>query len=192
MAFLTFPFTNEHCIYYVQPQLRYNYYVQQTPAGNETIFAPDLRIQTRSPLTGRYSDFIFNPYYNQASQGPVTYRSWKDNVINQTAGSSGSWPVGTVGGSGWSCTLGCYMPTNSTGNLAYPPTVAAATFRDLQTYVQGLLDQDENSVPYISINDAIIVGIQMVLGPEEPNSISFTHDVAVQSTPYSWAWMLSC
>lgn len=122
----------------------------------------------------------------------MTYQSWKSNSVNQTTGSNGSWPVGTTGGEGWSCTLGCYMPGNSTDTLAYPPEVAAATFRNLETYVQGLLDQDSCSVPYISVNDAIITGIQIVLGPDEPNSIAYTHDIFVQSGVYSWSWIFGC
>jgi hypothetical protein len=64
--------------------------------------------------------------------------------------------------------------------------------RNLFTYVQGLLDQDEDSEAYVSINSAIIAAIQVVLGPDEPNSISFTHDVSVRSGAYSWAWGFNC
>jgi len=156
-----------------------------TPAGEESIYAPDIRIQTRSSVTGRYADFIWNPYNNQGSQGPVAYQTWKGNNITQTTGSSQPWPVGPTGGEGWTCTLNCYLPVNSTDN-------ATNTSRNLLTYVEGLLDQDENSQAYVSINSAIITGLQVVLGPEEPNSISFTHDVSVRSGAYNWAWAFNC
>ena len=74
---------------------------------------------------------------------------------------------------------------NSTDN-------ATNTSRNLLTYVEGLLDQGENSQAYVSINSAIITGLQVVLGPEEPNSISFTHDVSVRSGAYNWAWAFNC
>jgi hypothetical protein len=64
--------------------------------------------------------------------------------------------------------------------------------RNLLTYVQALIDQDENSQAYVSISSAIITGLQVVLGDDEPNSVSFTHDVSVQSGAYNWAWAFNC
>jgi len=145
-----------------------------------------------SPSTGRQSDFIWNPFNNQGSQGPVAYQAWATDAIDETTGSNSSWPVGSMGGEGWSCTLGCYMPVNSTGNLAYPPEVAVNTFRDLETYVEGLLDQGQCSSPACAMGDAVITGIQVVLGPNEPSTVAFSQNVTVASGSYSWRWRFLC
>jgi hypothetical protein len=39
-------------------QFSYEFWVDKAPAGFVNTHAPDIRIQTRSPATGRYSDFI--------------------------------------------------------------------------------------------------------------------------------------
>lgn len=164
--------------------------------GGETVHAPELRIQTRSPSTGRYSDFIWSPYNNLDTQGPLVNDAWNQNNIDQFTGSDASWPTGSTGGSGWSCTLGCYFLVNSTdsGNLAYPASVAAATFRDMETYVNGLLGATSSCDPQCPINDAIITGIQIVLTePGIGNTwTAYTQDVHVAAGDYDWRWQFEC
>lgn len=84
------------------------------------------------------------------------------------------------------------MPVNSTGNLAYPPAVAASMLRDLKTYVQGLLDQGQCNSPAIAMRDAVITGIQVVVGPQEPSTVTFSQNVIVASEDYAWRWRFSC
>lgn len=162
--------------------------MDSTPAGYEHVYAPDIRIQTRSPATGQYSDFIWNP----AANGDTDYQSWEESSMTETSGTTGGWPVGNIGGSGWICTLGCYVPTNTTGTLAYPPSQAYETFRDLETYVDGLESFGTCSSAYIAINDAIITGIQVVLGPDEPNTVAFTRKVRFTTNDgqcnYKWTF----
>jgi hypothetical protein len=181
------------------PQLSYEFYLGTY--GNESVRAPELRIQTRSPGTGRYSDFIWSPYNgNQDNQGPLVDDAWNQDFISETSGSNASWPTGSTGGSGWSCTLGCYFsldsPANGTdsGNLTHPASVSAATFRNLQTYVSALLDTTTCSEPNCAINDAIITGIQVVLTAPGAGSAwtAYTQDVRVAAGGYDWSWTFGC
>lgn len=164
----------------------YEFWVDNAPVGSQNTSAPDIRIQTRSPATGQYSDFIWNPAVN----GDTAYQSWVTSSMDQDTGSSGGWPVGSTGGTGWICTLGCYVPANTTGTLAYPPSTAYQTFRSLETYVEGLKSFDTCSSAYCAINDAIITGIQIVLGPSEPNTVAFTRKVGFTTNDgqctYDW------
>jgi hypothetical protein len=162
--------------------------VDSTPTGFENIYAPDIRIQTRSPATGQYSDFIWNPTVND----DTNYQSWVTSTMNQDSGFDGNWPVGATGGSGWICTLGCYVPANTTGTLAYPPSTAYQTYRDLKTYVNGLESFGAGSSAFVAINDAIITGIQIVLGSNEPDTVAFTRKVGFTANggecAYDWTF----
>lgn len=112
--------------------------------------------------------------------------------VNQNTGSSGNWPVGTTGGTGWLCTLGCYVPANTTGTQAYPPSQAYQTFRSLDTYVEGLESFGTCTSASCAINDAIITGIEIVLGPNEPDTVAFTRTVsfaaAANDCSYEWTF----
>ena len=70
------------------------------------------------------------------------------------------------------------MPANSTGTRAYPPSTAYQTYRDL-TYVNGLESFGAGFSAFVAINDAIITGIQVVLGPDEPSTVAFTNKMGV-------------
>ncbi len=163
--------------------------MDSAPAGFQKLYAPNIRIQTRSPSTGQYSDFIWNPAVN----GDTGYQTLKTSSMDETSGEAGDWPVGDTGGTGWICTLGCYVPANTTGTLAYPPSTAYQTYRSLQTYVNALETEFGTcSSAYCAINDAIINGIQIVLGPDEPNTVAYTHNVGFTTDDgkcdYSWTF----
>lgn len=163
--------------------------------GNASVHAPDLRIKTMSPGTGRYSDFTWSPYNNEDSQGPLVEDAWNLNVINQASGSNASWPTGSTGGSGWSCNLGCYFPINSTSsNLTYPASIAEATFRNLETYIAALLGTDRCTETSCAISDAVITGIEVVLGSPgaEASWVAYTQDVHVAASGYDWSWTFEC
>jgi hypothetical protein len=153
-------------------QFSYEFWVDNAPTGFENAYAPDIRIQTRSPATDRYSDFIWNPAVN----GDTNFQAWVTSSMDQDSGSTGGWPVGSTGGSGWACTLGCYVPANTTGTLAFPPE-SYQTYRSLETYVEGLESFGAGSSAFVAINDAIITGIQVVLGSNEPDTVAFTRKV---------------
>jgi hypothetical protein len=75
-------------------------------------------------------------------------------------------------------------------NLTHPAPVAAATLRDLETYVNGLLATAQCSEPNCAINDAIITGIQVVL--TAPGSggdwTAHTRGLRVAAGGYDWTW----
>lgn len=175
-------------------QLAYTYYVDSTPAGQSPVRAPKLRIQTMSPGTGRYSDFIWDPYRNQDLQGVTANHGWRQHSVNELAGENATWPSGSLGGSGWSCTLGCYFPFNDVNqnNLAVRGRVASKTYRSLETYVKSLLAQPPCSEPRCSINDAIITGVQIMAGPDTPDTISYTKNLRISSGLFNWEWIFDC
>jgi hypothetical protein len=168
-------------------QFSYEFWVDNAPSGFENTYAPDIRIQTRSPATDRYSEFIWNPAVN----GDTNFQAWVTSSMDQDSGSTGGWPVGSTGGSGWACTLGCYVPANTTGTLAFPPE-SYETYRSLETYVEGLESFDKCSSASCAINDAIITGIQIVLGPNEPDTVAFTRKVGFTANggqcTYDWTF----
>ncbi len=170
--------------------------MDSTPDGGEPpVRRPSVRIQTRSPGTGRYSDFVWDPSQTQESQGATPVRQgWLQETITEAAGADLSWPSGSTGGWGWSCTLGCYFPYNAVegNNLAAHGRVARMTFRSLETYVKALLAQPLCSEPRCSIDDAIITGVQLVLGPDTPNAVAYTRDVSISSSSFGWMWKFGC
>ena len=110
----------------------------------------------------------------------MVYQTWRENVIDQTMGSSEPWPVGPPGGSGWKCTQGCFMQLND--------TMTSNTYRDLATYINGLLNQTQCSLPNCAINDAIIRGIKIVTGSDEPHTTTYTNNIRISSSNYDWRW----
>ena len=121
-------------------------------------------------------------------------QEWMQHTINEAAGANLSWPSGATGGSGWSCTLGCYFPFNgvSENNLAVHGRVARTTFRSLETYVRALLAQPPCSEPRCSIDDAIITGIQVVLGPDRSDAVAYTQGLQISTGTYHWDWTFGC
>lgn len=162
-------------------QILYEFNTRAAPAGATTRNAPDVYLLTRSPTTGRSSTFKWDPYYNTDSQGAIVYQAWNTDRMTQATGSNAAWPEGPTGGSGWSCTLNCYLTSNTT-----VPT--SQMRRRLETYVASLSAQPPNSEPRVSIDTAIIEGIQLVLGPEEPDTTAYTKYVTISSGIYSWTW----
>ena len=155
--------------------------MRAAPSGKTTQYAPDVYLLTTSRVTGRSSTFKWDPYYNQDSQGAIIFEAWNTDTISQVTGSDAPWPTETAGGSGWSCTLNCYVSSNST-------ILTSDTRRGLETYVTSLLAQPATSISYASISDAIITGIQIVLGPEEPETTAYTRSLSISSGLYSWVW----
>lgn len=99
--------------------------------------------------------------------------------MNEDTGSNAPWP-GAAGGTGWGCTLGCYVSGNS--------TAGATERRSLSTIVESLLQYNKCSSTYCAINDAIITGIEVVLGPNEPNTVAFTREVGFQAGDCNYKW----
>jgi len=166
--------TNFHCT----PQFQYQFWVDSTPTGYEDTYAPNLVLQTESPATGQVSSFSWDPYVN----GDTSYQAWVTSHMNQMSGSDAPWPAGPSGGSGWSCTSGCYLPPNTTTN--HEPT-----YRSLETYVQGLLGFPNCSPTKSAMSDAIVTGIQVVLGPYEPSTVAYTLKVGFTAGACSYEWI---
>jgi hypothetical protein len=79
-----------------------------------------------------------------------------------------------------------YVPANFTGTLVYPLSQTCQTFHDLETYVDGLDSFGTRTSGYSAINDAIITGIQIVLGPNEPDTVAFTRTVSFAANATRW------
>lgn len=153
-------------------QFYYRFFVDSAPVAT---YAPTLRIVTRSPATGEYSDFIWDPAIN----GQTDYKNWVLSTINAEDGSNDPWP-GAAGSTGWGCTLGCYVSCNS--------TAGATEKRSLSTIVRSLLKYKMCTSTYNAINDAIIVGIEIILGPDKLNTVAFIREVGFQARGCSYKW----
>ena len=156
----------------------YEFWVDSTPVSFENIYAPNLVLQIQSPATGQVSSFFWDPYIN----GDTNYQNWVTSSMNQKSGSNEPWPEGPSGGSGWGCTSGCFLPPNTTVN-------PDPTYRDLETYVQSLLGFGSCSSAYCAMTDAIITGIQVMLGPDEPSTVAFTRKVGFTAGTCSYEWI---
>lgn len=67
-------------------------YTLYTPVNKRTIAASHVNIEVTSPSTGLTSNFVWEPYENQVTQGPMKYQEWVTNTFNETTGTNGSWP----------------------------------------------------------------------------------------------------
>lgn len=63
----------------------------------------------RSPSTGAYSTFVFEPNNNLNNQGPMLYQQWITNRVNETTGTNGSWPWATGAADNGECVCPCVM-----------------------------------------------------------------------------------
>jgi hypothetical protein len=80
--------------------VEYIRYTLQTATGSNPdprlTYASFFQLSVQSASAGSFSNFVFEPYLNADSQGPMVYQQWVTNSMNQTTGTNGSWPWASV------------------------------------------------------------------------------------------------